>query len=468
MQRVWIRTAVACALLATLGPVAPVAGAEPASIAESTNWSTYRHDNARSGFSATETAITAGSVGSLAPHWVVPAPDSISTEAVIANGLLYWGSWDGYEHASDPLTGADLWAAYAGQETKADCSPPHAGVGSTATVASVDSGGATRSMLFVGGGNGTFYALDALTGAVLWTRFFGSPQEGYFLWSSPALFEGSLFMGIASIGDCPLIHGQLVKMDAASGTLQQVFDAVPDGCLGGGIWSSPTIDEATGVVYVSTGTTGECGGTPEPYGQGLLALSTKDLAILGVWAPPAAEQVPDGDFGATPTLFTATIDGSPRRLVGAANKNGIYYAFDRTNVGAGPQWQSERLSSNIDTFATSAWDGARLYVAAHETTINGAACEASMRALEPATGAFLWQDCLSGGGADGALTAVPGVVFMGIGSRIYAVDATSGGVLFTYQDTSYHWFWAPCTISRGVLYIGNSNGNLYAFTPNGT
>jgi hypothetical protein len=28
---------------------------------------------------------------------------------------------------------------------------------------------------------------------------------------------------------------------------------VPTGCLGGSIWSSPTIDVATGMVYVSNG-----------------------------------------------------------------------------------------------------------------------------------------------------------------------------------------------------------------------
>ena len=69
---------------------------------------------------------------------------------------------------------------------------------------------------------------------------------------------------------------------------------------------------------------------------------------------PAA---PDGDFGATPTLFTASIDGKPTKLVGAVNKNGIYYAFRRGDVAAGPVWKTTPLSIYPVTIASSAWDG---------------------------------------------------------------------------------------------------------------
>src|SRR2546421_11988774 len=48
----------------------------------------------------------------------------------------------------------------------------------------------------------------------------------------------------------------------------------------------------------------------------------------------------DGDFGSTPTLFTASIGGVPRALVGAVNKNGTFYALRRGAVGAGPVWRA--------------------------------------------------------------------------------------------------------------------------------
>lgn len=457
------RLRIATALIVALTTLVGVASAGAAG---SGDWTTYLHDNARSGFNPSETAINAASAPSLAPRWIGRAGETISTQATVASGLIYWGSWDGLEHATDPGTGGDKWTAYLGQETKADCSPPHLGVASTATVTSIKINGRQRSVLFTGGGDGKYYALDATNGSVLWSRSFGSPQDGYFMWSSPAVYNGSVFVGVASIGDCPLVPGQLVKLNAANGTIQQVFNTVPAGCVGGGIWTSPTIDEATDTLYVSTGTIGGCN-APEPYAQAVLQLSTKTLALVASWKAPDAEQVPDGDFGATPTLFTATIGGTARQLVGMANKNGIYYAFDRRNIGTGPIWKSGLISTDPDTIASSAWDGKRLYVAGHHTTINGALCEGSMRAIDPATGAFHWERCLSGGGANGALTAVPGMVFMGIGSILYGLDAASGAVLFSYQDTSFHWFYAPASVANGVLYIGNSDGNFYAFTPGG-
>ena len=53
---------------------------------------------------------------------------------------------------------------------------------------------------------------------------------------------------------------------------------------------------------------------------------------------PLSEQFEDVDFGATPTLFRGTVTptGATRNLVGAVNKNGTYYVFDRSNLHAGP------------------------------------------------------------------------------------------------------------------------------------
>lgn len=456
---------VVVAALASNPATTASANSKPSTV--SAGWPTYLHDNARSGFQPSDPAINPGSVGSLAPEWIFRANDTISSQAVAANGLIYWGSWDGLEHATNQVTGSDTWSTYLGDETNVNCSPPHLGVASTATVASIKINGTTKPVLFVGGGNGSYYALDANTGRVIWSRSFGSPQQGYFAWSSPAIYNGSIYVGIASIGDCPLVPGELVKLNAANGTQQAVFSATPPGCPGAGIWSSPTIDQSTGDVYVTTGTDGGgfCG-QPEPYAQAVLQL-TRNLSLISAWKPPQSEQVIDGDFGGTPTLFSAAINGTTRQLVGAANKNGIYYAFNRASLASGPVWESQPISTSGDTIASSAWDGNRLYIAGHNTVINGTSCESNIRAIDPGTGAFLWSDCLSGGGANGAVTAIPGVVFEGLGSILYAVDATSGQVLFQFQDTSFHWFYSPAMVSDGALYIGNSDGNLYKFTPGG-
>src|SRR5437870_1467040 len=128
---------------------------------------------------------------------------------------------------------------------------------SIATVASVLVNGKLTTVVFVAGGNAHFYALNATTGAVIWQKALGT-SPSYFLWSSPAVYNGSVYIGSASFGDCPLTPGQLIQMDAATGTIQHTFTDVPQGCLGGGVWGSPTIDTVTGEVYFTTGTYASC------------------------------------------------------------------------------------------------------------------------------------------------------------------------------------------------------------------
>src|SRR5207247_6907242 len=113
--------------------------------------------------------------------------------------------------------------------------------------------------------------------------------------------------------------------------------------------------------------------------------------------------VEDGDFGSTPTLCIAPLKGVSRGLVGAVNKNGIFYAFRRGEINAGPVWRVRISSSPVPRCdqcpsgdeAAAAWDGSRLYVGSTSTTIGGKFCYGSVRALDPATGTFLWQHCLS-------------------------------------------------------------------------
>jgi outer membrane protein assembly factor BamB len=84
----------------------------------STDWVAYQHDNARSGFQPSDPAINSSSAATLAPKWIFRANDTVSSQAIAANGLIYWGSWDGLVHATNPSTGTDVWSTYLGDETK--------------------------------------------------------------------------------------------------------------------------------------------------------------------------------------------------------------------------------------------------------------------------------------------------------------------------------------------------------------
>jgi outer membrane protein assembly factor BamB len=115
--------------------------------------------------------------------------------------------------------------------------------------------------------------------------------------------------------------------------------------VGGGIWSSPTYDAVAHRVYVTTGTPtppcvpqATCTGaaaTLGPRSAAVVALNADTLAVDWSWQVPFRDQDLDADFGATPALCSADIS---KRMLGAANKNGVFYAFD-TEVPGSPVWQ---------------------------------------------------------------------------------------------------------------------------------
>jgi outer membrane protein assembly factor BamB len=431
------------------------------------DWQTFLFDNRRDSYNASETIINRTTAPHLKHHWTHTIAANISTEPVEANGMVYWGSWDGLEHASRLTDGTDVWTANLGTSTSS-CSSQFHGVTSTANISSVLIGGVTTPVDFVGGGgNATFYALNANSGGVIWQTVL-STQPGAYIWSSPTVFNNSIYIGLSSLGDCPLVQGQLLQLDASSGAIQHTFNFVPDGCLGANVWSSPTIDKQLGIVYVSTGNEDTCS-TTEIMADALVALRATDLSLVGSWQVPPSQRIIDGDFGATPTLFSATIGGISHNMIGLINKNGIYYAFDRTQMSAGPLWQKRLAApalqgdSGENNISSSAWDGTSLYVSAAATTINGKSCQGSLRALNPASGAFRWQDCLSQNALDPVI-AVRGLAEVGDGTSLIMVNTSTGARLFTFQDTNATSnFWGPGSISNGVLYQGNKDGKLYAF-----
>ena len=65
-------------------------------------------------------------------------------------------------------------------------------------------------VVYVGGGDSYWYALDAYTGAILWKVFTGdtSADKGFYNWSSPLIYNGFAYIGIASNCDNPLVTGQ--------------------------------------------------------------------------------------------------------------------------------------------------------------------------------------------------------------------------------------------------------------------
>src|SRR5438128_11697288 len=257
-------------ILGLAGAGLALAAATTAASANGAGWPKYLHDNGGTGYAADGGLTPAGAANLHAlPGWPVKLGGAISTQPVLANNLIYVGAWDGYEYALTP-SGAIAWKRFVGITTKGKACQYPIGIAGTPAVADAAVNGSTRSVLYVGGGgnadaNGkTFsggsaqlFALDARSGDVLWHTALGSSPD-HFIWSSPAVYRGSVYIGVSAFADCPLIQGQLVQLNASTGQVQHTADMVPSGCIGASIWGSPTIDEAAGAVYVATGNPEQC------------------------------------------------------------------------------------------------------------------------------------------------------------------------------------------------------------------
>lgn len=426
--------------------------------AAGTNWSTYMGSNQRSGYNGTETGFKA-IASRLKLRWKFSAGGAISDQPIVVNGVMYFGAWNGNEYAID-LNGKEIWHRYLARAVPQNCTPKSAGVASSATVATVNG----TQVVFVGGGDASLYALKASDGSVLWRQNLGASPKAM-IWDSPALYNGKVYIGVSSYGDCPLIQGSLFQLDAATGKVLHSFSVVPDGCSGGGIWGSPTIDPKIGnggTVFFTSGTSTTCKAGYEAHAVAVSAVNASDLSFIGSWQVPKSEQIYDDDFGSTPTLFTATINQRTYQMVGAENKNGYYYAFDRTKISNNPLWE-KHLSTAPNNVSSSAWDGNTLYAAGAITVINGKTCGGSVRALDPTNGNAKWEYCAPSKVIDPVMAA-PGVVVVGATRFLKVLDTTAGKELFSFYDPVVgSSFFGAATIINGMMYIGDTSGNLFAF-----
>ena len=426
------------------------------------NWPMYMNSVGRNGYNAAETIINANSAPHVKQHWVYKEGTLIFSQPVEANGLIYWGSFDSYEHATD-LSGHQVWSQKLGGNPTAcnPAGPNSVGIVSSATV--------VNGVVYVGGSDDRLYALNASTGAILWHTHLGAANTNAFIWDSPLVVNNNVYIGTATVGEgsqgCKNAQGQFFKVNASTGAIENTFSAVPTGCLGAGIWGSPTYDGSDGSIYITTGN--QSSHCSEPNAVGLVKLNASDLSLVSSWSVPTAQRmVSDADFGATPVLFSATINGTLHRMVGVVNKNGRFYALDRTAVNNGPLWTAiVAVVGNCPecgqgSIAPSVFDGSQLYVAGGKTTINGRSCGGSVRALNPATGGFLWQACLPAT-VLGALTEVSGVIALVDTPNLTLLNARTGAILFTVNNRAY----GSASISNGVIYTGSTSGSLYAFGP---
>jgi outer membrane protein assembly factor BamB len=416
------------------------------------DWSTYLHDPQRTSASS-EQVLSPTNVRQLTKQWSFKTGGVVEGAPAVVKGVVYVGSWDGYEYALDAKTGALKWKTFLGVANTPACFPPAAGVSSSAAV--------QDGILYLGGGDDYWYALNAETGAVLWKVYTGdsSAAGGHYNWSSPLLYDGYAYIGVASMGDCPLVQGQLLKVSLNTHKIVKTLNIVPDGQVGGGIWTSPSIDPATNTIFVSTGTANII---TQKWAQALLAIDATTLTVKSLWTLPDADAVIDSDFGTTPTLFT---DAKGTPLVVSVNKNGYAYAFNRSDLGAGPVWQEQIAvggqspTQGDASVSSAAFGGGRLYMAGGDSTVHGVGYKGVIRALDPGTGKTLWEEG-EAGTIIGGLAYENGLVIAGAGDTIVVLNAATGERLYSYQLDGI--IYTASAVAHGQIFTGSVAGTVYA------
>jgi outer membrane protein assembly factor BamB len=445
------------------------------------DWPGYLFDNGHSSHNALATAITPSNASTLVEDWsfIDPLPTiqgqpgaGFYSSPTVVNGVVYIGSNTGNFYALNEATGAMLWHQLLGFTIGTTCGRGH-GVTSTATLATDPVSGTLT--VYVGGGDGYMYALDAATGDIIFRVFVtdvGTTQNTGFIWGSPTIINGRIYLGWASQCDNPLVRSGIKSFDQHTGTLLKTFWTGAQGTTGAGVWSTAATDGRS--IWITTGN-GDAA-----HSFAIIKLNAGNLRFLTEWINPVGD---DLDWGSSPTLFTARINNMRTTMVGANGKDGFFHALDANNLQNGPIWSfqvgtTEDFSIGAD-LAAPIWDSTtrRLFVAGNQTTINSTVFAGSVRAFNPADGSIIWERGLTGGPVMGSPT-LNGAGVLAAGTynianvtlnTVYLLNAADGSILTTIPETNNIVFAQP-VFAGNHLFVANaggvvSSGKLTAFTP---
>jgi outer membrane protein assembly factor BamB len=441
------------------------------------NWPGYLYGQAHSS-SSPATAITPANAANLKRVWnfrcAAPTISGQPSAGFVAsptvyNGTIYIGCNTGVFYALSEATGAVLWTQMLGYVTHNTCAAR--GISSTASVA-IDPAN-SKPTVYVAGGNGYLYALDAASGAVDWKSVIGLPsptKNDFYNWSSPAIANGMVYIGVSSQCDEPLVANAGLKAYAlGTGALLETYITLPNNELGGSIWSSPAVD-SNGAAFATIGNDLPTAKLPGDSSS-IVSLNASTLTRTGGWRIPPSQQVEDNDWAASPTVFTANLNGTSTEMVTACNKNGFLYAFKASAITPGPVWSFQvGLGTDngvLSCLGAAIWNGTNLFEPGNQTMIGSTQFAGSMRELNPATGAAIWQTGLPGiilgspsldaSGVIAASTYGPGTT-----NGTYLINAATGAIL---KLIGLGKEFSQPVFADAYLILATQGGGINVYTP---
>jgi alcohol dehydrogenase (cytochrome c) len=202
----------------------------------------------------------------------------------------------------------------------------------------------TGPLLFRGSNDGRVYAIDAHTGKERWNVLAGDVRRGETFPAAPLAWNGRVFIGNAG-GDNFGVTGRMMAFDAQTGARIWSFDLVPrtgpaaftwpketnEVPHGGATtWTTYTLDEARGLLYVPTGNAApdfleslRPGANMHTYS--IVVLSAHDgLLVRSFQLLPS--DFHDWDVAAAPVLLRTA---AGREMIAAAGKDGLLYGIAR-------------------------------------------------------------------------------------------------------------------------------------------
>jgi len=264
-----------------------------------------------------------------------------------------------------------------------------------------------NGVAYINSTDGNLYALNAHTGAKLWSYRTYSNAE-----SAPVVVNGVVYVGES---------GALYALNASTGALLWTF-IEPNPGPGAIEVFSPAV--ANGVVYVTS------------YDGFLSALNASTGSVL--WTYNTSDQVDTIPAVANGVVYFGSF--------------GSFYAL---NASTGALLWNNTAVRNAQISSPAVANGV-VYVGGVDPT----ASEDVLYALNASTGANLWSNP---GNVFSSPAVANGVVYLSSGVSVYALNASTGAKLWSYPAGPIY---SSPSVANGVVLIqaGQSPFNLYAFS----
>ncbi len=300
------------------------------------NWLTYNRTYASQHHSPLQ-QINRENVRDLELKWVFQARSLERHEStpLVVDGIIYTVQMPNDVVALDAVTGRKFWQYSHVLESKVNvcCGRINRGLA------------ILGETLYMGTIDGKLVALDAKSGAVLFTRQIVDPSGGYALTLAPLVVKDKLILG--SAGGEYGIRGFIAAVDPKTGDELWRFHTIPGpGEPGHETWSGDSWKRGGGSIWLTGSYDPELNltywgvGNPAPdwngdvrlgdnlYSDSVVALNP-DTGKLVWYFQFTPHDEWDWDSVQIPVLVDREWEGKPRKLMLWANRNGFFYVLDR-------------------------------------------------------------------------------------------------------------------------------------------